>query len=181
MAEIEIRAAEPSDAEAFHALFACPNVIANTLQLPWRSLDLQRERLGETPPGTHRLVALVDGRLVGNITLEQHQGARRRDVASFGMAVHDAYVRQGVGSALMAAMIHLADDWLGVRRIEMEVWTDNQAAIHLYEKFGFVVEGTGRQYALRAGKLVDAHFMARVRALPTTPSQSASPSESGRA
>ena len=43
----------------------------------------------------------------------------------------------------------------------MEVWTDNKAAIHLYQKFGFVIEGTGRQFAHRAGELVDAHYMAR--------------------
>jgi putative acetyltransferase len=63
----------------------------------------------------------------------------------------------------MAAMIDLADNWLGLRRLELEVWADNAAAIHLYEKFGFVVEGTGRQFARRAGELVDAHFMARLR------------------
>ena len=147
VSEITIRAAEPSDAEAFHEIMSCPKVIANTLQLPWRSLDQQRERLRETPPGMHRLVAVVGGRVVGNLGLHQNQNPRRRDVASFGMAVHDDFHNRGVGSALMAAMIELADGWLGVRRIEMEVWTDNLAAIHLYEKFGFVIEGTGRQFA----------------------------------
>jgi putative acetyltransferase len=161
--EIAIRAAEETDAEAFHAIFACPGVIAGTLQLPWRSLDLQRQRLHENPPGWHRLVAVVDGRVVGTITLQQNQSPRRRDVASFGMAVHDEYQQRGVGSALIAAMIELADGWLGVRRIELEVWADNAAAIHLYEKFGFVIEGTARQHAWRAGKLVDAHYMARLR------------------
>jgi putative acetyltransferase len=133
VSEIEIRAAEESDAEAFHEIFACPKVIASTLQLPWRSIEKQRERLRDTPPGVHRLVAVVEGRVVGNIGLHQNQNPRRHDVASFGMSVHDDYHNRGVGSALMAAMIHLADDWLGVRRIEMEVWTDNLAAIHLYE------------------------------------------------
>ena len=52
--------------------------------------------------------------------------------------------------------------WPG-RRIELEVWTDNAPAIHMYDKFGFVIEGTGRQYARRAGALVDAYFMARLR------------------
>jgi putative acetyltransferase len=163
VSEVEIRAAEASDAEAFHDILRCPKVIANTLQLPWRSVELQRERLRERAPGVHRLVAVIDGRVVGNISLHQSQNLRRRDVASFGMAVHDDFQNRGVGSALMAAMIHLADDWLAVRRIEMEVWTDNAPAIHLYEKFGFVIEGTGRQFALRAGELVDAFYMARVR------------------
>lgn len=49
--------------------------------------------------------------------------------------------------------------------IELSVYTDNAPAIHLYEKFGFVVEGTARQYALRGGVYVDAHLMARLRDL----------------
>ena len=64
---------------------------------------------------------------------------------------------------MMAAMIDLADNWLGLRRIELEVWTDNAPAVHLYEKFGFVIEGTARQYARRAGTFVDAYHMARLR------------------
>jgi len=161
--EIQIRAAEPSDAEAFHEIMSCPKVIANTLQIPWRPLDFHRERV-QSQPGTYRLVATLDGRVVGNLGLHENQSPRRRGVASFGMAVHDDFANRGVGSALVAAMLELADGWLAIRRIELEVWKDNLAAIHLYEKFGFVIEGTGRQFAWRAGELVDAHYMARVRA-----------------
>jgi len=169
VSEIEIRAAEPSDADALAAILSGPDVIANTLQLPWRPLAHQRARL-EASPGTHRLVALIDGQVVGQLSLHQHQNPRRNDVATFGMAVHNDFHNRGVGRALMAAMIELADNWLGVRRIEMEVWADNAAAIHLYEKFGFSIEGTGRQFARKAGALVDAHFMARVRGRIEQPS-----------
>jgi putative acetyltransferase len=162
VSDIQIRAAEPSDAEAFHDMMSCPGVIANTLQIPWRPADYHRKWV-LSEPGQYRLVALVDARVVGNLGLDQSQSPRRHDVASFGMAVHDDFQNRGVGTALMAAMIELADGWLGIRRIELEVWTDNTAAIHLYEKFGFEIEGTGRQFARRAGELVDAYYMARVR------------------
>lgn len=163
MSEITIRALEPSDIEAVHEIFRCPRVVANTLQLPWRSLEYTRERFGRVQADAHVLVAVVDGRVVGNIGLQIEQGARRRDVGSFGMSVHDDFQGRGIGTALMAAMIDLADNWLGLRRIEMEVWADNEAAIRLYRKFGFEVEGTGRQYARRAGQFVDALFMARLK------------------
>ncbi len=163
MTEISIRAAEPSDIEAMHAILRCPGVVAGTLQLPWRPLEYTRKIFGQAQPDTHALVALVNQRVVGQIDLEVEYGARRRDVGKFGMAVHDDFQNQGVGSALMAAMIELADGWLGLRRLELEVWVDNPAAVHLYEKFGFEIEGTARQYGRRAGELVDAHFMARLR------------------
>ena len=79
------------------------------------------------------------------------------------MSVHDDFQNRGVGSALMAAMVDLADNWLGLRRIELEVWTDNLAAIHLYEKYGFVKEGTARRFAKRDGGYVDAFYMGRLR------------------
>jgi putative acetyltransferase len=161
--EITVRAAEPSDVEAMHAILRCPGVVAGTLQLPWRPLEYTRQMFGQSQRDTYALVAVVNERVVGQIDLEVQHGARRRDVGKFGMAVHDDFQGQGVGSALMAAMIELADGWLGLRRLEMEVWVDNPAAIRLYEKFGFVIEGTGRQYGRRAGELVDAYFMARLR------------------
>lgn len=154
---------EPSDVEAVHAIMRCPGVAANTLQLPWWPLELTRERFGQPRRDAHMFVAVIGGRVVGNLGLHIEQTPRRRDVGAFGMSVHDDFQNRGVGSGLMATMIDLADNWLGLRRLEMQVWTDNAAAIHLYEKFGFVIEGTGRQYARRAGELVDAYFMARLR------------------
>jgi len=162
MPEICVRAAEPTDAEAIHAILRCPGVVANTLQLPWRPLEYTRERFAAHAQ-EHTFVAVVDDRVVAHLGLHIVENPRRRDVGEFGMAVHDDYQGRGVGSALLAAMIDLADNWLGLRRIELEVWADNVRAIHLYEKFGFEREGTGRQYARRAGELVDAHFMARLR------------------
>ena len=70
----------------------------------------------------------------------------------------------GVGSALLSAAIDCCDKWMGVSRIEIEVYTDNAAALALYKKHGFVVEGTCLNYALRDGQYVSAHVMARVAA-----------------
>src|SRR2546421_6118216 len=151
VSEIKIRATEPTDVDALHEIFSCPGVTANTLQLPWRSTEFTRERFGQARPDSYGLVAVVDGRVVGNLGLHIVQNARRRDVGALGMSVHDAFQNRGIGSALMAAMVELADNWLRPRRLQLEGWTDNHPAIHLYEKFGFVIEGTGRQFARRAG------------------------------
>ncbi len=162
MSEIQIRAFEPADAEAIHEIFNCPKVIANTMQVPWRSLDQRREWLSQRRTAGHFLVAVIDGRVVGNLGLDAAGGLRRSHVATMGMSVHDDFQNRGVGHALMTAMVELADNWLGLRRIELEVYTDNSAAIHLYEKFGFVIEGTGRDYARRPGGFTDAFYMARL-------------------
>ncbi len=161
--EVRVRAREPQDVEAIAEIFACPGVVAGTLQLPFRSVAERRERLAQLAANVHFLVAELDGRVVGNLGLHVETNLRRRHCGSFGMAVHDDFQGRGVGSALVAAMIDLADNWLGLRRLELQVFVDNAAAIHLYEKFGFVAEGTARAFALRGGEFVDALFMARLR------------------
>ncbi|VTP81893.1 putative acetyltransferase YhhY [Leclercia adecarboxylata] len=44
------------------------------------------------------------------------------------------------------------------------------AAVALYQRFGFEIEGTGRKFALRNGEYVDAYYMARMKVvnLPLT-------------
>jgi putative acetyltransferase len=69
-----------------------------------------------------------------------------------------------VGTTLMEAAVDLAENWLNIGRIELEVFTDNVAALALYQKFGFVIEGTLRDFAFRDGRYVDSYLMARLRA-----------------
>ncbi len=80
------------------------------------------------------------------------------------MVVAESARRRGVGSALLGSAIELCEGWLGIGRIELEVYTDNDAAIGLYRKHGFEIEGTAIDYAWRAGRLADVHLMARRRA-----------------
>lgn len=71
--------------------------------------------------------------------------------------------RQSIDSQLLEAAIDLAENWLAITRIELEVYTDNGAAVSLYRKFGFDVEGTARGYAFRNGEVADVYLMARVK------------------
>ena len=66
----------------------------------------------------------------------------------------------------MNALVDLADNWIGLRRIELTVNADNYGAIHLYERFGFEIEGTKRGDILRDGALVDCLMMARLKDAP---------------
>ena len=163
MPTIEVRAREPRDAEALAAIAACPGVIAGTLQLPLRSVEVWRERLARQDPLVHGLVAELDGRVVGSLTLHLEANPRRRHTGGIGMGVHDAHQGQGVGSALLAAALDLADNWLGLERLELTVFVDNAPAIALYKRFGFEIEGTARRFAWRNGAYVDAYTMARLR------------------
>jgi putative acetyltransferase len=160
--KIEVRPAELADAEALTRLFADRNAYSQTLQLPFQSLEVWRKRLTERSEDHYALVATVAGEVVGNLGLTRLTRPRRAHVGEIGMGVRDAWQGKGVGSALMQAALDLADNWLGLRRLELNVHTDNERAIALYRKFGFEIEGTHRAYSLRDGAYVDSLSMARL-------------------
>jgi putative acetyltransferase len=160
---IVVRRAEPADAEAIHQTFLGPRAIAGTLQLPYPSVETWRRRLAEVPSDDYLLVATIDAEVVGNLGLHAASKApRRRHVGNLGMAVRDDRQGRGVGTALLRSALELADAWLNYQRLELWVYADNLAALHLYRKFGFAIEGTCRAYAFRDGQYVDACAMARL-------------------
>lgn len=161
-ADVTIRAVEPEDYEALRDIYAQPNAYSGTLQMPFPSANLWRERLRQGGD-RYALVACIDDRPVGNIGLMPSPNPRRRHTAGIGMGVHDAFAGRGIGTSLMAAVLDLADNWLNLHRLELTVYADNERAIRLYERCGFLAEGTHRDYAFRDGVLVDALAMARLR------------------
>jgi putative acetyltransferase len=58
--------------------------------------------------------------------------------------------------------VELADNWLNVHRIEIDAFVDNHAALSLYKKFGFVIEGEAIDSAFRQGEYVNTYFLARI-------------------
>jgi putative acetyltransferase len=156
MSHVSVRHAEPEDYEAMHRIMSGPKAAAGTLQLPLQSAEAWRKRLAEPPEGLFLLVACVEGEVVGNLGLETHPNRPRiRHAGSLGMAVRDDWQGKGVGTALMGAALDLADNWLNLRRIELSVYVDNSAAVALYKRFGFEIEGTHRRYAFRDGEYSD--------------------------
>jgi putative acetyltransferase len=161
---ITIRHVEPSDYEALYKIFSGPKVVWGVLQIPFPSAEAWRKKLAEPPEGLYSLVACVDGEVVGQCGLHTSPNRpRRRHVGQIGMAVRDDWQGKGVGTALMHALIDLADNWVNLSRLELEVFTDNEPAIKLYQKFGFNIEGTAVNFAFRAGRFVDVYQMARLR------------------
>lgn len=160
-----VRCAEPEDFEALYRIFSGPKAVRGTLQLPFPSKEAWRRRLAEPSEGTYSLVVCVDGEVVGSISLMTNPNRpRRRHAGSIGMAVRDDWHGKGIGTELMRAALDLADNWLRLDRIEFEVYTDNEAGVALYKKFGFGIEGTLRRFAFRDGEYVDAYLMARLQA-----------------
>jgi len=159
--DLLIRHCEPEDYEAVHRVYSSPRAMAGTLGVPFSWAQEVREEL--IRDGSFPLVACVGDEIVGQLTLSVYTGPRTRHSGHFGIAVRDDWQGKGVGAALMEACLDLADNRLGLTRLDLRVYVDNAPAIALYKKFGFEIEGTNKRFAYRNGEYVDAHVMARLR------------------
>ena len=145
------------------ALYNDPAMARQVLQMPYQPAERWRRLLA---PDNERLVALVathQGEVIGSATLEQFARVRRSHCGSIGMGVAGAWQRQGTGSRLLGELLDIADNWMNLRRVELAVYCDNEAAVALYRKHGFEVEGQLRDYAIRDGGYADVYSMARLR------------------
>ncbi|MGD8110942.1 GNAT family N-acetyltransferase [Vibrio sp. TRT 17S01] len=161
--DIVIRPTLVSDAAALCDIYSQPGAQRETLQLPKPSVEMWTKRLENIPSGVYSFVAEVDGKVVGNIGFEHSQRPRTRHCATFGIGVHDDYHGHGIGSQLIQTVVDLADNWLQVKRIQIEVNSDNDVAIACYKKFGFEIEGEAKCSAFRDGEYINTYFMARIR------------------
>lgn len=160
---LQIRRAEPDDSSAIYEMFSSPTVYTGTLQLPYPSREYWRKRISESDSCYH-LVAVSGEHVIGIVSVNTFPNRpRRRHVGHIGISVSEAWQGKGVGNALMQAGIDLADNWLNLTRLELEVYADNEPAIRLYERFGFEREGILRQHAFRDGRYVDSIMMGRLR------------------
>jgi L-phenylalanine/L-methionine N-acetyltransferase len=164
-AVVTVRRSTVQDAAAMARMMGEPSVLGNLMQMPHTSEELWRARLTDNAvPGKLDLplVAEVNGEVVGSAGLHPvGPAARRRHAMMLGILVAPSAQGQGVGTALMAALCDYADNWLGILRMELDVYSDNLIAQSLYKKFGFELEGTHRAYAMRNGVYVDSLSMAR--------------------
>jgi L-phenylalanine/L-methionine N-acetyltransferase len=166
---IVIRAAEPADAAEMSALMGSPGVFEGTLQMPEAAVASRVDMLSKTDPNNIRLVAVLEGTPSGAPCIAAHGGLftphaslRRMHARGLGITVGKDFQGLGLGDRLMHRLLDWADNWAGVLRVELTVFTDNTRAIALYQRHGFVQEGVLRAYGLRGGEYVDAFSMARL-------------------
>jgi RimJ/RimL family protein N-acetyltransferase len=159
----ELRLARPDDARAITAFV---NLVGGERRYVLReratwTLGEERETLrSANGKRSAFFVAVVDGRLSGLLNIHRGPWPKNEHVTEFGMACLPTCRRVGLGTAL----VHRALDWsgsVGARKVTLEVFSSNQAAIALYRKLGFEEEGRRRRQYLVEGELVDGIWMAR--------------------
>lgn len=107
-----------------------------TLQWHWRARAEWSQESWTLP-----LVAVRHNVVVGTQDLFARRFALTREVST-GSWVGAAYQRQGIGTAMRRAVLHLAFAGLGAETARSGAFVDNTASVAISERLGYVADGT---------------------------------------
>lgn len=148
-----------SDAEVARLTGSVHSSVESPVCMPVQQL---REIYGAWAAADDRLVlAVIDNateQFVGEVVLNEWDEGNRS--CSFRMFLGAAGRGRGLGTEAAQLVVQHGLKSMGLHRIALEVYDFNPRARHVYEKVGFVHEGTGREALLFDGTWVDVHYMA---------------------
>ncbi len=128
-----------------------------------RDTGFLKARLEAACSGSDLLICAENDRsgIVGYIWADRGKLSRTAHSAYIVTGILKAYRRQGIGTEFF----RLLDEWArssGVTRLELTVECENTAAVRLYEKCGFVIEGRRVGSMKINGKFADEYYMAKI-------------------
>jgi RimJ/RimL family protein N-acetyltransferase len=163
--DFRIRRAEPGDADQLVALGRAVGSEPEGWLITtsdWRSAGDERrylKALRRYPDAAVFVAEAAGGEIVARLSLARDQHPASAHVADLGLMVAASHRRLGIGWALLEQAVSWARE-CGVRKLELHVFPHNDAAIRLYERFGFEREGYRRDHYRRRAGYVDAILMA---------------------
>jgi ribosomal protein S18 acetylase RimI-like enzyme len=166
--ELMIRLAEAGDGAKLIALMTQLAGESTTFSLANNLDDVSAadegeniEALQSTANNVIMVVADEVGNLYGVVSAAAMNGRPR--VAEVGVAVLAEYQGFGLGQALMAEVVNWAETFASVDGLFLTVQSQNEAAVHIYEKLGFEkIANSAAMVLNNAGELVAAFDMGLV-------------------
>ena len=167
--ELLIREAEAEDAAELVTFLNCVS-----LETDFTSLDGEGILLTDTEmelfldKQTHSenqitLLALLNDEIAGIVNITADQRKRVRHIGDLFIVIGQKYWNNGLGSLLLEEVVEWAQASGVLRRLQLTVQTRNQAAVHLYQKYGSVIEGRQERGAyIEEGKFIDVYLMGKL-------------------
>ncbi|MGP4077600.1 GNAT family N-acetyltransferase [Halobacillus sp. K22] len=122
---------------------------------PKRAEDLRKWRDEAHEHDSHFLFAIKEAdQFIGFVELDGILWTQQNAWLTIGIGDPDMYGK-GYGTEAMELLIQFAFHELNLHRLQLTVFEYNTAARRLYEKLGFVHEGSHREFILRDGRAYD--------------------------
>lgn len=125
--------------------------------------DAEQKLLETVITSTNSTIFLAfDGaQLIGYMDVIGYISRRQRHIATVFPGLHADYRHQGIGSELMKTTTAWAVNH-NVRRLQSSVVKENEAALALFNKFDFSIEGTRRKAVLINNEFLDEYYLAKL-------------------
>ncbi|GLZ43426.1 GNAT family N-acetyltransferase [Actinokineospora sp. NBRC 105648] len=160
---VRLRPIEPEDADPMWRWHNDPDAMRWMTEGYPESLAQLRKRLADFPPNSYSRVrfaveTLDEGRFVGVVVLRDAEPESGR--AEVDIYFGDADARgKGYGTEALRLLCRWGFHNMRLHAIQLYVVVDNVAAVRVYEKVGFIVEGRLREVFRRDGQLHDMLLM----------------------
>lgn len=150
-----------TDLSTLYEIYKYKEVVNNNRYLP----DIKREEFDSMfNDSQHNFVAVdFTGELRGHLSIFTTDKPRLMHSVSFGIAVDKASRGMGVGRFLMENLLSYCDEKLDLVRLELEVHSNNAAALTLYKSFAFEIEGTKCKAVHVEDEFIDIVIMSKYR------------------
>jgi len=125
-------------------------------------IEEAKQYLPENKTSKEKLCALAiyNNLIVGQLAFTRYTKPEYRHGGRFGMSVHPDHWRKGIGASLLSYFENWARE-SGVRKIELEVWSNNLGAMSLYEKNGYLYEGRRKGSIITNNQTIDLILMGK--------------------
>jgi len=136
--KVTLRPLRKTDEKNFHELFlGIPEPERMFIKHRVTELSVIRDwcqniDLGRNLP----LVAVSDGKILGDATLHQQLGGWKRHIGRVSVLVHPKYRGRGLARALVSEIVDIARSG-GLEKVEAEFIGGQTAAIHMFAMLGF--------------------------------------------
>ena len=167
--ELLIREAEPDDAAELVTFLNRVSVETDFTSLDRNGIlmtDTEMELFLDKQAHSENqitLLALLNDEIAGFVNITADQRKRVRHIGDLFIMIGKKYWNNGLGSLLLEEVVEWAQASGILRRLQLTVQTRNQAAVHLYQKQGFVIEGRPERGAyIEEVKFIDVYLMGRL-------------------
>lgn len=106
------------------------------------------------------LIAILDETIVGTTSVRAAEQYRISHVGEIGISILKEYWGMGLGTMMLEEALFWAKENGVLSRLELDVQTRNERAVHLYKKLGFQIEATMERGARKDnGEFLDVYRM----------------------
>jgi RimJ/RimL family protein N-acetyltransferase len=137
--EVSLRRLMPEDKEQLLSMVTSLSRAA----LMWSNSPYDEERISRWMSDTESglsVVAIFENTIVGVAAIHQYTRPRQMGIGGMMIYLHQDFHGVGLGTVMTENLLVLAKN-KGLHRIHLEVVEENEAAVRLYKKLGFKVEG----------------------------------------